>query len=210
MNQKEVWDMLADSWTHLRTKPEEEVIEFSKIINRGPILDLGCGNCRNLVPFLERNIDSIGLDFSKNMIKESKKFLRGKKFKPKLIIGDLTCLPFKKGSFLSVICIRTLHHIETRELRIRTLEEMKRVGIKILVSVWRRWQLRFFLQLIKSFFSKHYADVYVNWKYHGKVYKRFYHLYTKEELEEDLKKVGFKIEKTWKDKKGNIWSLASV
>jgi len=204
MEQREVWETLADSWTHLHVKPEEEVINFSKIINKGPVLDLGCGNCRNSLPFLERKIDCVGLDFSKGMIREAKKFLKKRNFNENLIIGNLDNLPFKKGSFLLVICIRTLHHLETRELRIKAAEEMKRIGIKILMSEWKRWQQRFVWQLIKSFFSGHFADVYVDWNYHGKIYKRFYHLYTKEELEDDLKKAGLKIEKIWYDGE-NIW-----
>jgi len=209
MRQRQVWEILADSWTHYNVKPEEEVINFSRIINKGPVLDLGCGNCRNSLPFFERNIDCVGLDFSKGMIREAKNFLKKRNLNENLVIGNLDNLPFKKGSFLLVICIRTLHHLETRELRMKALEEMKRVGIKILMSEWKRWQSRFIWQLIKSFFSDHFADIYVDWNYHGKVYKRFYHLYTKEELEYDLKKVGLKIEKIWYDD-GNIWSSVSI
>lgn len=203
--EREVWETLANSWTHLHVKPEEEVIDFSKSINKGPILDLGCGNCRNSLPFLEKNIECIGIDFSKGMIKEAKKILKKRKFKENLVIGNLIDLPFKKGSFLLTICIRVLHHLKTRELRLRALKEMKRVGIKILMSEWKRWQLRFIFGLTKSFFSGHFADVYVNWNYHGKIYKRFHHLYTQKELENDLKEVGFKSFKIWDDKRGNIW-----
>jgi ubiquinone/menaquinone biosynthesis C-methylase UbiE len=209
MKQREVWETLADSWTNLHINTEEEIVNFSKIINKGPVLDLGCGNCRNSLPFLERKIDCIGVDFSKGMIREAKKFLKKRKLNESLVIGSLDNLPFKKGSFLFVMCIRTLHHLETREFRLKALEEIKRVGIKILMSEWERWQLRFIWQLIKSFFSGHFADVYVDWNYHGKIYKRFYHLYTKKELENDLKKSGLKIEKIWYDD-GNIWSLVNV
>jgi ubiquinone/menaquinone biosynthesis C-methylase UbiE len=209
MKQREVWETLADSWTNLHANPEEEIVNFSKIINKGPVLDLGCGNCRNSLPFLKRKIDCIGLDFSKGMIREAKEFLKKNNLNENLVIGSLDYLPFKKGSFLFVMCIRTLHHLETREFRLKALEEIKRVGIKILMSEWKRWQLRFIWQLIKSFFSGHFADVYVDWNYHGKIYKRFYHLYTKKELENDLKKSGLKIEKIWYDD-GNTWSLVNV
>jgi ubiquinone/menaquinone biosynthesis C-methylase UbiE len=205
MKQREIWEILADSWTNLHTKPEEEVIKFSKRINKGPILEVGCGNCRNSLPFLERKIYCVGLDFSKGMIREAKKLLKKNKLKESLVIGNLVDLPFKKGAFLSIICIRTLHHLETRENRLKALKEIKRVGIKFLMSGWKRWQLRFFWNLIKSFFSGHFADIYVDWNYHGKIYKRFYHLYSKKELENDLKEIGFKNFKIWDDKRGNIW-----
>ena len=205
MKQREIWEILADSWTNLHTKPEEEVIKFSKRINKGPILEVGCGNCRNSLPFLERKFYCVGLDFSKGMIREAKKLLKKNKLKESLVIGNLVDLPFKKGTFLSIICIRTLHHLEARENRLKALKEIKRVGIKFLMSGWKRWQLRFFWNLIKSFFSGHFADIYVDWNYHGKIYKRFYHLYSKKELENDLKEVGFKNFKIWDDKRGNIW-----
>jgi len=203
--EREVWEIISDSWTNLRVKPEKEIIDFSKRINSGPILEVGCGNCRNLLPFLKRGLECVGMDFSKGMIREAKKFLKKRNLSTKLIIGRLGNLPFKKGTFLSVICVRTLHHLETRKIRLIALKEMKRVGIKILMSEWKRWQFRFFWKLIKSFFYGHFGDVYVDWNYHGKIYKRFHHLYTKKELEEDLKKVGIKSFKMWNDKKGNIW-----
>lgn len=209
ITQKEIWDIIADSWANLNIKPEEEVINFSKTINKGPVLDLGCGYCRNSLPFLKRNIDCVGLDFSKSMVKEAKKFLKKNNSNENLVIGNINELPFKKGSFVLVLCIRTLHHLETKELRLKSFKEMKRVGIKILMSGWKRWQSRFIWQLIKSFFSGHFADVYVDWNYHGKIYKRFYHLYTKKELEDDLKNAGLKIEKIWYDD-GNIWSSVNV
>jgi len=209
MSEREVWNAIAGSWTNLRVKPEREVIIFSEIINSGPILDVGCGNCRNLIPFLKKSFFCVGMDFSKGMIREAKKFLKKRKLSTRLVIGNLSDLPFKKGTFLSILCIRTLHHLETREIRLKALKEMKRVGIKILMSEWKRWQLRFIWKLIRSFFSRHFADVYVDWNYHGKKYKRFHHLYTKKELEDDLKKVRLKIEKMWYDN-GNIWSLVNV
>jgi len=209
ISQKEVWDRLSDSWTHLRTKSDSVVTDLSKKINQGPIIDLGCGNCRNLMPFLQKGIYCVGMDFSRGMIRESKRFLGKKKLNAKLVVGNLDNIPFKKGSFLLVLCVRSLHHLETNGLRLKALKEMKRIGIKILMCEWKRWQLRFVWQLTKSFFEGHFADVYVDWDYHGRIYKRFYHLYTKKELEDDLKSVDLKIEKIWYDD-GNIWSLVNV
>ncbi len=209
ITQKDVWNKLSDSWTHLRTKPEKEVVDFSKRINHGPIIDLGCGNCRNLIPFLQKEIYCVGMDFSKGMIRESKSFLKRKKLNARLVVGNLDKIPFKKGTFLLILCIRTLHHLKTRQSRLKALEEMKRVGIKILMSEWKRWQFSFVWKLIKSLFEGHFADIYVDWNYHGRIYKRFYHLYTKRELEGDLKSVRLKIEKMWYDN-GNIWSLVNL
>jgi len=202
----QIWEVLADSWTHLRTKPEEEVVKLSDIIKNGIVLDVGCGNGRNMIPFLEKGIKCVGIDFSKGMIREAKKFLMKRKLKAQFIIGNMRYLPFKLNTFSAVLLIRTLHHGETKIERIQTLKEVKRVGRTILISVWKKWQKRFFWKLLKNFFR---SDVYVEWNYHGKIYRRFYHLYTKRELEKELESVGINNFKIWEDGKGNIWVRVS-
>lgn len=209
-NIRHTWDILADSWTNLRVRPWEEIVEFSKTVNKGSVLDIGCGNCRNLVPFLKKRIGCIGMDFSKGMIKQAKLFLKRKDLKTNLIIGDFRNIPFKSESITTIVCNAVLHDIYLKEERTRSLRELRRISknnCKILLSVWKRYQKRFIWLLIRSFFSGNYADIWVDWNYHDKVYKRFYHLYTKKELKDDLKKVRFNIEKIWEDDKGNIWSL---
>ncbi len=207
---QQVWDTLADSWTNLRVRPWEEVLEFSKTIDKSFVLDIGCGNCRNLIPFIKNNVDCVGMDFSKGMIKQAKLFLKRRELKTNLVIGDFTSLPFRSESISKIICNSVLHDIYQKEDRVESLKEMERVAktcCKILLSVWNRYQKRFIWPLIRSFFSGHYADVWVNWNYHGKIYKRFYHLYTENELREDVGNIEFKVERTWNDKKGNIWLL---
>jgi len=200
--QREIWNALADSWTNLRVKPEKEVTEFSKRINSGLVLDAGCGNGRNSLLFLEKKLKCVELDFSKTMIREAKKFLKRREFDANFIVASVTNLPFKSNVFSMIIFVRTLHDVETRKGRLKALSEVKRVGKKIIISCWHKWDRKLFLVVLKHLFS---SDVYIDWNYHGKTYKRFYHLYTKKELERDLKEAGFKNFKIWDDKKGNIW-----
>jgi len=207
---KQTWNVLADSWTNLRVRPYDEVLEFSKTVERGLVLDVGCGNSRNLVPFIWKKMKCIGLDFSQGMIKQSKLFLKRRNLKANLIVGDIENLPIKSESIENIMCLATLHHVPTRESRIISLSEIKRIGkenCKILISVWKRHQERFLWKLFVSFLKGHYSDVWVKWDYHGKIYKRFYHLYTRKELQDDIQKAKLNIEKTWEDKKGNIWCL---
>ena len=208
---QQVWDKLADSWTNLRVRPWEEVLEFSKSIDRGFVIDIGCGNCRNLVPFIKNNVDCIGIDFSKGMIKQAKLFLKRRELKTNLVIGEFTNIPFKSESIPTIICNAVLHDVYLKEDRTDSLKEMERISknnCKILLSVWNRYQKRFILPLIRSFFSGHYADIWVNWNYHGKIYKRFYHLYTQNELKKAVESVGLKVKKLWNDNR-NIWILVN-
>ena len=196
-NLRKVYDIIADSWTNLRNKPEKEVVEFAKN-KKGLILDLGCGNCRQSIPFLENNCRCVGVDFSSSMIKQAKKFLEKKKFKMDFVLANVYELPFKKNSFDYSIYIRTFSNLPTKEMRLKSLKELKRICKKdILFSVWKGDS----------------EDKYVNWNYYGKKLKRFYHLYTMEELKSDLKSAKIKPKKISYDSKrkygtdkvGNIW-----
>ncbi len=205
MSQREVWDTIADSWSNLRIKPDQEVTEFARDAE-GLTLDVGCGNCRQLLPFLQKGLKCVGVDFSKSMIKQAKKFLAKRKFKVDLVIADVSNLPFKNDSFSDVLYVRTLSSVETKESRLKSLEEVKRVSNRALITAWKKWHLKFLWDTIKNRFS---SNIYLDWKYHGKVYKRFYHKYTKNELESELKGLGFKIEKIWENEEGNICAVVT-
>lgn len=194
---KKTWNVLADSWVNLRVKPVEEVVDFCYSIPRpkGKVLEVACGNGRNLVPFLERGFACVGVDFSKSMVREARKFLKKRGFDVRFVIADMRFLPFKDDSFACAINVRSLHHVPTRELRVLCLREMKRVcknNSSLLLSVWKRSYPRFLIDVLKSLFSKRFefGDVYKEWNYRGKVYKRFYHLYSPEELEKELEEAG--------------------
>ena len=206
-NLQKTWDTLADSWTNVRAWPYPEVKEFSKTTSKGLVIDVACGNCRNLLPFSEKN-PCVGLDFSKGMIREAKKYCKKKGMKVNLILGEVTQLPIKNNVASTIIYTSTISHLRTKKERIKSLNEIKRVGkkdFKMILSIWNRWQRKFIWNLIKNYFFGKYPNVYVDWNYHGKKHKRFYHLYTKREMKKELDQMNLKIEKTSKDKHGGIW-----
>lgn len=212
---RETWNVIADSWTHLRATPLPEVIKFcSSIEKKGSVLDIGCGNCRNLIPFIERGFSCVGFDFSKNMIREAKNFLKRKKLSANLLIADVTSLPFKNNTFDYILFTRALHHIPTKKARIETLNEVKRTIKKngeILITIWRRFYPQFLIDLFSNIFEKkfEFGDTYKKWTYHGKVYKRFYHLYSEKEFESELKESKLKIKSISKDN-GNLIARCEV
>jgi len=204
MDTREVWEELAESWTHFRTKPEGEILQLASEYAGNKVLDVGCGNGRNMLPFIEKNF-CVGLDFSKNMIKEAKKLLASRGHKLYLVVGDMKYIPFKNDAFDLALFIRTLHHGETKIDRLEALIEVKRVSKKVVISVWKKWQIRFLFKLLRNLFQ---SDIFVEWRKKNKVVKRFYHLYTKKELEKDAMEVGLTVKKIWEDGKGNIWCIA--
>jgi len=95
-----------------------------------------------------------------------------------------------------------LHNIKGRENRIQTLKELKRILKKegtALISVWSRWQDKYRKMFFRNLFMDkkelEFGDIDIYWKQHNLNVPRFYHLYSKKEFEEDLKKAGLVIKK---------------
>lgn len=187
MQQQEVWDSIAPSWDSFRKKPLKIAEKLALKWKHGRILDIGCGNCRNLLPFAKAGFECWGVDFSSEMIKIAKKFCESHSIKVNLQQAKAERLTFASWHFDYCLNIASLHHIEGAEQRKIALFEMRRVlkpGGKALVMAWNKLQWRF---LFKP------RDYYVKWHIGSKVYYRYYHLFTYWELKNLLKKTEFEI-----------------
>ncbi len=197
MDQRDVWNKLAYSWNNFRQRPLKELDYFSDYII-GKSLFIGCGNGRNFTSFPHAEI--FGIDFSKEMILNAKEFSRRRGIRPRLAVGNEN-LPFKKKYFDSVLLLSSLHCMKNRR---EALSESKRVlkpGGNILISVWNKWQWRFFPRNIFT------SEFFIKWRQKNKIYHRYYHLYSRKEIKSDVESF-FKIEKI-KVVGGNIFVLAT-
>ncbi len=184
-NQEKVWDKIACEWKTFRINPIEEAINFISNCN-GTVLDLGCGSGRNFIPIPGK---LYGLDFSKNQLKYAKEYAKKEKIKVIIKKGTIKKLPFKNEFFDKIISIATIHCIESKKDRERTLEEMFRVlkkGGQVLITVWNKNQKKF---------ANGEKEILLSWKIGKKEYRRYYYLYDKKEIENLIKKIGFKITK---------------
>lgn len=77
MNQKQVWNNLAEEWYNLKNNPIKRVLEFLKK-QRGKVLDLGSGAGRHLIKIKDEEMYLV--DFSEEMIKLAKKNQKKRKF----------------------------------------------------------------------------------------------------------------------------------
>jgi len=202
MNQEKIWDEIANQWHDFRQVRFQPVYWFFENYCKnenyckkktGKVLDIGCGNARNLLPFALTGLKCYGIDFSQNMIKLAKQYCKKqycKKHKIKYTLkkADMKQLPFKSNFFDICILPSSLHNIEKNPEK--ALEEMHRVlksGGVAFVSVWNKWQPRFFLKK---------KNLLIPWTKQGKSYPRHYHLYTWFELRSMLRKAGFIILKS--------------
>ena len=194
---KKDYDLIAGEFSQTRGFLWEELKKFKDLIKDGEkVLDLGCGNGRLLEILQDKKIEYIGVDSSRKLIEIAKEKHPNFQF----LVADALSLPFLENSFDKVFSISVFHHIPSEELRLQFLKEIKRIlkpkGILIL-TVWNLWQKRYFLlilkfTLLKIFFRSKldFKDIFIPW---GKKIDRYFHCFTKSEIEKLIKKVNLKI-----------------
>ena len=184
MEQKDVWDVLADKWKDYRNKPIPEVIDFLKD-KKGNVLDLACGSGRN---FCQIDGKLFGIDFSEKQVEYAKKRAEEFKIDCECLAAKCENLPIQDNFFDAAVFISSLHCIESEAARKKTLTELHRVlkpGAEVMISVWNRKDK----QDIK--------EDYITWKIDGEVFKRYYYFYNKEEFKKLVEGIGFETIDFW-------------
>lgn len=184
------------------------------------ILDSGCANGRLFDILKDKKVKYFGVDISERLIGIAKTKYPEVNFQT----ADALSLPFSEDFFDKAYSISVLHHIPSKDFRLKYLRETKRVlktnGLLIL-RVWDFWQRKITPQLIfKYAFLKiigrsklDFKDVFLPWKDSkgGVLAQRYFHCFTKRELESLAKEAGFKVKKIWrsgKDPRANIYLIA--
>jgi len=163
---REVYERISEDFSRTRYKMWKGVGEFLTGLSEGSrVADVGCGNGKNmLVPGLKM----IGFDTCSNFLREcTEKGLN-------VSYGDVCEIPAEDETFDAVICVAVIHHLATEERRLQAIRELLRVtvpGGKVLITVWKCE-------------PGEVQDRMVSWTCRdGKVYERYYHFYTREEIE---------------------------
>ncbi len=194
--------------------------EYIKPGNR--ILDLGCGNGKLRLLFKDIEVDYTGVDNSSKQLEFAKAssdfFLARQQF----VLADVFKLPFADNSFDVVYCLATLHHVPSFPLRLKALQEIKRVlkpnGFVVMTN-WNRWKKEYLSSIIKytglKIIGKNqldFKDIYLPWM-DGSV-KRYYHAFTLGELKRLVLRSGLKLEENylsyWGGKRGSRFSYLAA
>lgn len=193
----ELYDRIADDFASTRRRPWPSILELKG--GRGVVLDLGCGTGRNAVALSSLGYFVVAADLSIGMLNAFRKT------SSRLGIATVRCdvlhLPFKEEAFDAVALVAVIHHIAGRENRLRAMAEVMKVtrcGGRVVITAWSILQTRF-LRRIMSIISSplrggELGDLIVPW---GKKGGRFYHLFTRRELENMVRISGFRIIKSY-------------
>ena len=182
-NVRSVYQGIAQHFNNTRVYKWSWVVDFlNKYTGDNLILDLGCGNGRNMV---HNDLKFIGVD-------NCDKFIHICKGKGLEVYNyNITDVRLKSDLVDGIICIAVFHHLSTVEHRIEALKEMKRLvkpGGKILISVWSINQPA----NSKRHFNN-YGNSIVLWDNYGTVFERFYYIFEIDEIKELFKSVGLNL-----------------
>jgi len=217
----EDYNLIAEDYTRTRAYVPEDIRDLGKYAFAGErVLDSGCANGRLYEILKDKEINYFGIDISKKLIQ-----IANQKYpKAKFQTADALNLPFSENFFDKIYSISILHNIPSRKFQLQYLKEASRVlkpGGLLILRVWDFWRRKAAFKLIlKHTFLKlinrsklDFKDVFVPWKSSGGkiIAERYFHCFTKMELENLVKKAGFKVKKNWrggKDPGTNIYLIA--
>lgn len=182
-NVNDIYQEIAHHFDVTRVNKWTWVDDFlNKLKENSLVLDLGCGNGRNMN---YENIKFIGVDNCENFVR----ICTGKGLN--VINCNMTKINIKNEKVDAIICIAAFHHLSTPENRIDALREMKRLvkpGGKILLSVWSINQP----QKTRRKFNS-YGNNIVLWNSYGKIYERYYYIFKLDEIKNLFHLVGLSL-----------------
>jgi len=164
----------------------KSVLEMLDVKPLDFVLDLGCGNGRDLIELSNQNFDNfLGIDISPEMISEAKKELVLRKIDAKKVqVGSATNLYFPDNTFDKIIASEVIEHIPDYG---KAITEMRRVlknnGYLIITTPNRNsWYGidNFVYRLVLKVFNRENKHPYDEWKNFS-------------ELKKLLESTGFKI-----------------
>lgn len=171
---KEVYNNIASEFDASRIRVWPHVANFlSDFNNDNILLDVGCGNGKNMLHRPELNFK--GIDISNNLVN----ICQHKNLD--VNEGCITDIKFNDNTFDGIICIAVYHHLSNNNDRKKALDELYRVlkpNGKLLITVWAMEQP------IGSKFDFKQTNEMIKWTSvkTNKIYYRYYHIYRKDEL----------------------------
>lgn len=192
-----------------------EMTIFAKYITDGwNVLDLGCGNGRLINSLKDKKAGYLGIDSSKELIKIARMNFPTNKFE----IMSMENLKLEDNSFDGAFTIASVHHLPTKNLRIKALTEANRVlknNGYLFITVWNLWQPKYRKYIWKNIFNMvfkgsktHFGDTFIPWKDSSQnvLAERYYFAYTLDGLKKDLKSSGFEIVEIARSK----WNIYAI
>jgi len=203
---QQVFDEIANEFDKTRRRPWRCSLEVIGLLQKGLLLDVGCGNGRHSLLACAMGLEVISIDISARMVGIALKNLReyGLDELVNPIVADMRYLPLRNACIDGALCVAVIHHIPTEIDRRLALREVYRTlkdeGLAI-ITAWSIWNLKRFINAIKIKFkmprTASFGDALIPWR---RKFLRYYHLYTLRGLVKLVRASGFKVIKYYSEK----------
>lgn len=203
---RNIYQKIAHNFSDKRYNQWSWITEFINEANKRPyrinVLDVGCGNGRNMDGW--NNASVYGLDSCREFIKMCIQ-------KDKEVVeADMTSIPFPNDYFDFLMSIASFHHLSTEKRRQEALLEMRRVikhNGQLLLSVWSRKQPP---NTKQAKTITQYGDIYVEYNNNGSKHDRYYHIFKLDKLQQLFHSTGWEIETHFWDYGNEVFVLNPI
>lgn len=115
-------------FNELATTSEKYFIPYIKRymqVGKGTnVLEIGCGDGGNLLPFSRMDCDVVGVDMAEGRIKDARKFFQENGAKGRFIASDVFLLEELMHQFDLIVCHDVIEHIDDKEGFMRKCKHM--------------------------------------------------------------------------------------
>lgn len=144
---KHFWDnwteeFAKDPWQRKIHPQHKWMLKKIKAAKPESLLEIGCGFGRNIKFLIDNGVSAhkiTGIDISKNMIKEAKKYIGNNKVN--LLVGDAKNLKFLDQEFALTLVHGVFMHIKPRDIK-TAIKDALRVTKNVLINVEQNYPAR--------------------------------------------------------------------
>lgn len=115
---------------------------FKRIGKGGRVLEIGCGDGGNLLPFAQMGCYTMGVDVAEGRIADARRFFEESGAKGDFIASDIFLLKEQIGTFDLIICHDVIEHIADKQRLLSLLSQLLKEGGVAFVS-FPAWQMPF-------------------------------------------------------------------
>ena len=113
-----------------------------KISDQTTVLEIGCGDGGNLLPFAEKGCQVVGVDISKNRISQAKEFFKMRNLSATLIASDIFELHTLEKKFDLIIIHDVIEHIGDKEGFMDNIKRYLSPG-GVIFTAFPAWEMPF-------------------------------------------------------------------
>ncbi len=119
-------------FNELATTSEKYFIPYIrqyKQIGKGTnVLEIGCGDGGNLLPFSHMGCNVVGVDMAEERIKDARKFFQESGVKGRFIASDVFLLEELRHQFDLIVCHDVIEHIDDKNGFMRKCKQLLKRG----------------------------------------------------------------------------------